>query len=233
MATDTSQPVHVEDIAGVRSRVSWGALLAGSVIAIACSTVLTFFFAAVGLSLSDADVRSDAIGIGAIVAAIVTIIISLFVGGWVTSQLTAGETRNEAIIYGILTWAVVTAFSLGMVGMGVRAGYFALVGGSLVAQNAPAAQQRSWEDMARSAGVPQDKIDAARQGMNPDRVRAEANDPANRERAQNAAVAASWAALVGTLCAIGAAIGGAVAGAGPSFRLFPLHGRRQEIILAR
>lgn len=232
MATDTSQPVHVEDIAGVRSRVSWGALLAGSVIAIACSTVLTFFFAAVGLSLSDADVRSDALGIGAIVAAIVTIIISLFVGGWVTSQLTAGETRNEAIIYGILTWAVVTAFSLGMVGMGVRAGYFALVGGSLAAQNAPATQ-RSWEDMARSAGVPQDKIDAARQGMNPDRVRAEANDPANRERAQNAAVAASWAALVGTLCAIGAAIGGAVAGAGPSFRLFPLHGRRQEIILAR
>lgn len=232
-SAETPHPVHVEDVAGVRSRVSWGALLAGGVIAIACSTVLTFFFTAVGLSLSDADVRNNTLGVGAIVAAIVTILVSMFVGGWVTSQLTAGETLRESMIYGVLTWAVVTAFSLGMIGMGVRAGYFALVGGSLVGQNSPAVQQRSWEDMARAAGVSQDRIDAAKQGINPEQVRAEANDPANRERARHAAVTASWAALVGTLCAIGAAIGGAAAGAGPTFRLFPVTHRRQEIIIAR
>ena len=233
MTSDSNQ-VHIEDVAGVRSRICWGAVLGGTVIALASSLVLTFFFAAVGLSLKDADIRADAAGIGALVAAVVTIVASLFLGGWITTQLTVGETRREAVIAGVLTWAAVTAVSLGMVGMGVRAGYFAVVGGTLVTQNSPTVQQRSWEDMAKSAGVSQDKIDAARQGVNPDRVRAEANDPANQQRAANAAVTAAWVGFIGTLLSIGAAIGGAVAGSGPAFRLFPMTaGRRQEIIIAR
>lgn len=234
MANETTNPVRIEDVAGVRSRVSWGAVLGGAAVALACLTVLTMFFAAIGVSLTEADVRSEAIGIGAVVAAIVTIILAMFVGGWVTSQLTAGETMAEATLYGIVTWAVVTAFSLGMVGMGVRAGYFALVGGALVAENGPPAAQRSWEDMARAAGVSQDKIDAAKAGINPDQARVGTNNPADQERARRAAVVAAWAALVGTLVSIGAAIGGACAGCGPSWRLFPIAAaRRQEIIVAR
>jgi len=234
MTNENAHPVQLEDIAGVRSRVSWGALLGGAAIAIAASMTFTLLFAAIGLSLRDSDIRANAVGIGAIVAAVVTIVISLFLGGWATSQLTAGETRREAVLYGILTWAVVTAVSLGMIGMGVRAGYFALIGGTMVAQNSPAVQQRSWEDTAREAGMSQANIDAARQGVNSGRARAEVNDPVNRERAENAAVATSWGALVALLLSVGAAIGGAVAGSGPNFRLFPVAtGHRPEIIVAR
>lgn len=233
MANET-QPVQYEDITGVRSRVSWAAILAGTAIALATSLMLTFFFTAVGLSLRDADIRGDAMGVGAIVAAVFTLLASLFVGGWVATQMTAGETHREAVIYGILTWATVTAVSLVMVGMGVRAGYFAVVSGTMVAQNTPAVQQQSWEQLARSAGVPQERIDAARQAINPEQVRAEATDPANRERAENAAVTAAWVGFVGALLSIGAAVGGALAGSGPNFRLFPaVATRRQEIIVAR
>jgi hypothetical protein len=232
MVHETTQPVHVEDVAGVRSRVSWGAMFGGAAIALACSLVLTFFFAAVGLSLTEADLRADAIGIGAIVAAVVTLVVSLFVGGWVTTQLTAGETRQEAVIYGVLTWALVTAAAIAMVGMNARTGYFALVGGTLVVQTAPAAQQRNWEDMARAAGVPQDRIDAAKQGLDPNKARAAADDPEARRRAEHAAVVASWSGLVALLLSIGAAIAGAVAGAGPTFRLLPVaNTRRHEIIV--
>ena len=235
--TDTrTDAVHIEDVAGVRSRVSWGALLGGAVIAIAAAMVFTFLFAAIGVSLRDADVRGENIGIAAIIAAIATLAVSLFLGGWVTSQLTAGETRQEAVIYGVLTWAVVTAASMMMVGMGVRAGYFALMGGTMVAQNSQTVQQRSWEDMARDAGVSQASIDAARANLDPARARAAANDPATRERAENAAVASSWGALVALLVSIAAAVGGAVAGSGPQFRLFPagtVTAQRSEIIVAR
>jgi hypothetical protein len=232
MAADT-QPVHYEDIVGVRSRISWGAVLGGTVLALACSLVLTFFFAAVGLSMTTTDVRSDAISVGAIVAAIVTILVSLFVGGWATTQLTAGETQREAIIYGVITWAAVTAVSLGMVGMGIKAGYYAMVGGSLVAENSPAAQQ-PWDQTLRDAGVSQATIDNVRREYNPDRARAAANDPETRARAERAAVTASWIGFAGTLLSIGAAIGGAMVGCGPSFRLFPVATtRRQEIIVAR
>lgn len=232
MAHET-QPVQYEDITGVRSRVSWGAILAGTAIALACSLMLTFFFTAVGLSLRDADIRGDAMGVGALIAAVLTLLVSLFIGGWVATQMTAGETHREAVIYGLLTWATFTAVSLAMVGMGVRAGYFAVVGGTMIAQNTPVAQQ-SWEELARAARVPQDRIDAARQAINPDQVRAEVNNPVNQERAENAAVTAAWVGFVGALLSIGAAIGGALAGCGPNFRLFPaVATHRQEIIVAR
>jgi hypothetical protein len=234
--TDTrTDAVHIEDVAGVRSRVSWGALLGGAVIAIAAAVVFTALFAAIGVSLRETDLRGETIGIAGIVAAIATLAGSLFLGGWVTSQLTAGETRQEAVIYGVLTWAIVTAASMMMVGMGVRAGYFALMGGTLVAQNSQTVQQRSWEDMARDAGVSQASIDAAKANLDPARARAAANDPANRARAENVAVAASWGALVALLVSIAAAVGGAVAGSGPQFRLFPagVATQRPEIIVAR
>jgi hypothetical protein len=125
----------------------------------------------------------------------------------------------------------VTAFSMMMVGMGVRAGYFALMGGTLAAQNSPTVQQRSWEDLARDAGVSQASIDAARANLDPARARAAANDPANRDRV----VAASWGTLVALLASIAAAVAGSVAGSGPQFRLFPTAAtaHRAEIIVAR
>lgn len=232
MANET-QPVHYEDLVGVRSRIAWGAVIAGSVVAVAGYLVLTFFFAAVGLSLTEAGIRSEGAALGgAAAAALVTIVVSLFLGGWVATQLTAGETHREAIIYGVLTWAVVTGFSLMVVGMGVRAGYFALVSTTMVAQNSPAAQQ-SWEQSARDAGVSQERIDQVKKDVNPDKAKAVANDPANQERARETAIAVAWASLAGTLLSIAAAIAGALTGAGPTFRLFPAAARRQEIIIAR
>lgn len=208
------------DLVGVGSRVSWGAIFGGTVIALACYVALTFLFAAIGISLSDAGVRANAIGVGAIVVAICTIVISLFVGGWVSSQLTVGENRQEAAIYGILTWAAVIFVSMLLVGMGVRAGYFAFVGGSMVAQNN--ARVPAWEDAARQAGVPEAQIADAKAKIDPSRVRAEVNDPANQQKALDAAVTASWAALVGMMLSMAAAVGGALVGRGMVFRLFPV-----------
>jgi len=230
MASET-QPVQYEDMVGVRSRISWGAVLAGSVTAIACAVVLTFFFSAVGLSLTAADVRDDAVNIGMIVAAVVTICISLWLGGWVASQLTAGENPREAVIYGVVTWGVVTAFALMVAGMGLKAGYFALVGGSMIAENSPAAQP--WDVAMRDAGFSEATIDKVRTEGNPARLRERMNDPATRHDARRAAVIASWSALAGTLLALGSAICGAMVGRGPAFRLFPVGTRRQEIIIAR
>lgn len=227
----TQRTVDVEDMVGVRSRISWAAILGGSVMSIAAYLVLTFFLAAVGLSLTEAGVRGNAVGIGAIVAAVIAMAASLFLGGWVTTQLTVGENRREAAIYGVLTWAVVTGFTLVMVGMGVRAGYLALVGSTLVAQQSPTVQQRSWQDLARDAGVSQQKIDEAKAATDPNRVQTQLNDPATQEKLREGGVIASWAVFAGTLLSIGMAVFGGMAGRGATFRLFAatVH-QRQEII---
>jgi hypothetical protein len=215
-------PVKVEDVAGVRSRISWSAVLAGAVIAVAVNMVFTMFFTAIGLSLTEADVRANAIGIGALIAVLLGMLASLFLGGWVTAQLTAGETEREAILYGLLTWAAAIGILVMLVGMSVKAGSFALVGGAVAVQQSPEVQNaQNWEQALRNAGATQAQIDSVRTGLDPARARAIADDPAAQERARQAAIGASWAALVGVLLSMATAIGGALCGRGPSFRLFP------------
>lgn len=214
-------PVRMEDVAGVRSRISWQAIIAGAVAAIAANLVFTMFFGAIGLTLTESGVRANAVGAGVLIAVLFSVIISLFIGGWVSTQLTAGETEREAVLYGILTWAAVVAISALFVGMGLRTGYFALVGGAVVVSQSPEVQTSSnWEQAAKNAGVPQQQIDSAKASIDPNRAR-EANDPTAQRRAEEAMIAASWAALVGVLFSMATAIGGALLGRGPALRLFP------------
>ncbi len=228
--THTEPTDLLPDVAGVKSRVSWPAILGGALVAIASFLVLTLLFAAIGITAAERGVGADndnsGYGTFATIAGIASIAISLFVGGYISSQLTVGENRQEAVIYGILTWAVVTGISLYMVGMGVRAGYLAALGGATVAQNSQS--MPSLEEVARKAGMKQEDIDAMKAKANPDNLKAQLNDPKNQEAASKAAVRTSWTALVGTLLSMAAAIGGALAGVGTQFRLFPAeaYGRR-------
>ena len=60
----TTEPLRIEDVAGVRSRISWPAIVAGAVLAVATNLVLTLFFAALGLTLGEAHVRDNVISVG-------------------------------------------------------------------------------------------------------------------------------------------------------------------------
>ncbi len=124
--------------APVRSRVSWGPILAGAAVAFAIYFLLYLLGAAIGLSVSD-DVQRENLGIGAGIWAIVTVIVAFFVGGWVTSRCTVGEDRLEAVLYGAIVWGVVF-FLLLWLGSDVSMGFSAMVtansGGGADAANA-------------------------------------------------------------------------------------------------
>ena len=81
----------------------------------------------------------------------------LFAGGFVASQLTTGENKLEAGMYGLLVWALVFAMLLWLMASGVRAGFNAMVGvataGSAAADAAGQnVSQASFEEAARRAG---------------------------------------------------------------------------------
>src|SRR4051812_28132784 len=78
--------VHLEDLVPVRSRISWGAILAGGVLALAVYLILTLLGGAIGLSVAD-SVRGSTLATGAAVWAIASIALALFAGGCVASQL--------------------------------------------------------------------------------------------------------------------------------------------------
>jgi MFS family permease len=128
-ATNTREGVSVgtEDVTGVRSRVSWPAVLAGSVLALALYFLLTLLGSAIGFSISD-KFEGRNIGIGAAVFAIVVTAGCLFAGGFVASQLTAGENKREGAMYGLFVWAAVFTMLLWLMATGVKAGFNTMVG---------------------------------------------------------------------------------------------------------
>lgn len=220
MADTNTNTLHTEDLFPVRSRISWGAIVAGSVLALALYLLLTLLGGAIGLSVGD---RFDArnVGIGAAVYAILVTAACLFVGGYVASQLTTGENRAEAAMYGLLVWAVVFAMILWLMATGVRAGFGAMMGVATTT-NMAARADGGWEDAARRAGVPQARIDEwrAQAGNAAADTRAAVNDPANRAEAGEAATRVAWYTFAGTLVSMIAAALGGLAGAGGSLRLF-------------
>jgi len=213
--------IQAEDLLPVRSRISWGAIFAGATVALALYVLLTLLGGAIGLSVSG-RVRPETVGVGAAVWAILTTVLSLFVGGYVTSQCSVGENHFEAALYGVILWGVLFAMLLGLMATGVSAGFSAMVGIAHATQTVTDnSSSRGWESAARTAGVPQATIDEWRKQV-PEAAadaRAAAENPENQRAAADAATRVTWWTFAGTLLSMLAAVAGSYAGAGPRFRL--------------
>jgi len=210
--------VHPEDVLPVRSRISWGAIFAGAMVSLALYFLLTLLGAAIGFSISG-RVRPETLGSGAATWAIIATMVSLFAGGYITSQFSVGENRFEAFIYGIILWGVLFAMLLWLMASGVQSGFNAMIGmtntGQIVLGDG------GWEQAARNAGVPQERIEEWRRSASDaaEQARRATADPANQQAAAEAATRVTWWTFFGTLASMVTAIVGAYVGSGPQFRL--------------
>ena len=214
-------PVQAEDVIPVRSRISWAAIVAGSLLALAVFFLLNLLGTAIGLSVND-NVAGRSLAIGAVVWAVLVTAGALFLGGFIASQMTTGENKVEGVLYGLLVWAVTFGMLMLLAGR-MASGLTAMVGmANATAANAQAGSGGTWEDLARNSGVPQAEIDRVRATV-PDattRARDAANDPATRQQIEDNATRAAWYSFLGTLVSmLAGAIGGYI-GAGPTLRLF-------------
>jgi hypothetical protein len=114
------------DVLSVRSRVSWGAISAGAMVALAVYFVLTLLGVAIGL---EGAVRGQPnLGFGAALYSIITLLLAMFLGGWSVSRLAVGESKLEAILYGVILWGVLFLGMFWLVSVGVRVGFGAILG---------------------------------------------------------------------------------------------------------
>jgi hypothetical protein len=129
-STDT---VIVRDVGplGALKRISWGAVIAGVVLALVVQLLLGMLGLGIGMSTVDpaaGDTPSaQAVGIGAAVWWVVTSLVALFIGGWVAGHLAGIPERLDGTLHGLLTWAVTTLFTLYLLSTAVGN----LVGGTL------------------------------------------------------------------------------------------------------
>ncbi len=91
-------------------RMSWGAVLAGAVVALSVQLLLSLLGIGIGLATVDpvAGETPDAASFGVasgVFYAIVTLV-SLFAGGWVAGRLAGMPVRTDGLLHGLVTWGV-------------------------------------------------------------------------------------------------------------------------------
>ncbi|NML63852.1 hypothetical protein HHL22_01410 [Hymenobacter sp. RP-2-7] len=95
-------------------RISWGAVLAGTVLAIALQLALSLLGLGIGLGTIDPLTEQNpmsGIGMGAAIWWVVTMLGSLFLGATVAGRLAGMPRSSTGMLHGLLTWSVVTLFT--------------------------------------------------------------------------------------------------------------------------
>jgi hypothetical protein len=125
-------PVAVAPVATIdyHDRVRWGPILGGLVIALSTQLILTALGAAVGLTgiANSGAPRSNAGDVGTAVGiwSIISLFISLFIGGWVTARACGPINRNTALLNGAILWGTTMIFSSWLLASGVAGTFGAL-----------------------------------------------------------------------------------------------------------
>ncbi|HXM27615.1 MAG TPA: TIGR04086 family membrane protein [Chthoniobacterales bacterium] len=188
----------------VTKRISWGAIIGGTIIALV--TQITLSLLGIGIGASTIHVQSgqtgSSLGSGSAVWLVLTILISLFAGGYVAGRLAGFPTKQEGMLHGLITFGLVTLLSLYFLttalgaiigGAGAALGSILNVAGQGIASAAPkvadAAQQKLGEqgidlsnlqvqadELLRQTGKPQ---------LQPENLQSQAKNAVNQNTSQN------------------------------------------------
>jgi hypothetical protein len=151
------------------SRVSWGAILAGAVVAVAVGLMLNILGVAVGATAIDAVDRdtpsSSAFGIGAGIWLLVANLIGLAVGGYAAGRLSGSADRTDTTLHGVGVWAVGFLLSAVLVGNLVGSAASTVVGAASSAVGGAAQAVGSAAGAAAGQVDPQAVADRARAAL--------------------------------------------------------------------
>lgn len=190
---DYVEPVVAVPTADYHDRVRWGPILAGLFMAITTQLVLSAFGAAIGLTTISGSgaPRSDAGDVGSAVGiwAIISLLISLFIGGWTTTRACGPMSKSSALLNGAILWATTLAISAWLLSSGVSGAF------GIVASNAGQVLNQAQQS---GASLPNTTPNVTAQQT--------------RDIAGNAAKV-GWSFALGSLLALAASLFGATVGA--------------------
>lgn len=122
-----------------RSSVTWGAIFAGTIAAIAVYVLYMMLAAGLGLAIYSPVTDQNpvaSLSIGALIIHSIGAIVSLCLGGWVAGHFTSVRTRSNAWLHGFCVWCAATVGGALLVTMGagwMLSGLTSLAGSGLSA----------------------------------------------------------------------------------------------------
>lgn len=193
-------------------RVHWGAIIAGLMVAISSQLLLSAIGAALGFgNIADSGApRSDSGDVAQSVGVwtIISLFISLFIGGWVTARSFGSVNRSTAALNGAILWATTLAISSFLFAIGVTGAF------GLAAANADKIANQAQQN---GITVPNVRNSIPSGGETPNVGASPSPMPTlsaqqTREVASNGSKA-SWGFTFGSLLGLAAAMVGASVGA--------------------
>jgi hypothetical protein len=170
-------------------QVRWEPIVAGLVTALSTQLVLSALGVAIGMSSigGSGAPRSEAGGVGMNIGiwSIISLLISLFVGGWITARTAGRMSRNAALLNGAILWASTLALSAWLLSSGVTGAF------GLAASNASSLINQAQQTPTTPS---------------PDITAQQARDLAGN------AAKVSWSFVLGSLLGLAAALVGSAAG---------------------
>jgi len=156
-------------------RISWGAVIAGAVVAVAVGTMLNILGVAIGATTIDPTAAGEtptasSLGIGAGIWLLVANLIGLAAGGYVAARLSGTADGTDGILHGLSVWAVGFLISAVLLGNAVAgaastaySGVSSLVGGAASATSEAARQAAPSVANAVNPQALQDRLQSALQ----------------------------------------------------------------------
>lgn len=133
--TDGRVPIDEVYNGKTPARLSWGAIFAGVVLAVAVQLVLGILGAGIGLTMVDpvegTTPGAAGFGIGAGIYWLITTILALGAGGYAAARVAGVHERFDALVHGLVVWGVtliLTLYLLTSAVGGIIGGAFRTVG---------------------------------------------------------------------------------------------------------
>jgi hypothetical protein len=190
MGNEVVERAVVNPVVDYHDRVRWGPIFAGIVVAIATQLLLSALGAAIGLTAGAAGSDPGAVGIGVGIWAIISLLIALFAGGWITANTCGPMNSKTALLHGIILWATTLAISSWLLASGVSGTF------GVVASNAGEVLNQVQEPGGVS--IPNNVPNV---------------DPAQARNIAATSAKTAWSFLIGSLLGLAASMIGASVGA--------------------
>jgi len=185
-----TEPTIVNPLVDYHDQVRWGPILAGIAIALGTQLGLSALAMAIGLSAGATGADAGSVGFGVVIWSIISLLISLFLGGWVMAQSCGPMTKKTAVLNAAILWGATLALSSWLLASGIS--------GAVGAAAANAGEIANQVQQQGGVNIPNQAPN-----VDPNQV---------RDLAGNTAKAA-WSFLLGSLLGLAAAMIGAAVGA--------------------
>jgi hypothetical protein len=185
-----TDPTIVNPPVDYHDRVRWGPILAGIAIALGTQLGLSALAIAIGLSAGATGADAGSVGFGVVIWSIISLLISLFLGGWVMAQSCGPMTKKTAILNAAILWGTTLALSAWLLASGIS--------GAVGAAAANAGEIANQVQQQGGVNIPNQAPN-----VDPNQVRDLAGNTAK----------ATWSFLLGSLLSLAGAMIGAALGA--------------------